>query len=202
VVPGEVLERPISKEQVIARFLALKGDPRFRDFAGKIEINEYGDLLANVASRLHVVVQKRLAAYLEQHLGGEAMGEMPVEVTVQQGNAIRLRVPDIVWSAVPGFFDGPPELKILPRPPELCVEVKSTATHSKTCERNATSCLLWEPKKFGSSFLSAARSNSMGPRASAAQANSALTWLNFGVAIKLVPWCSWTGRAGEFSHFV
>jgi Uma2 family endonuclease len=131
MVPGEVLERPISKEQIIAKFLALEGDSRFRDFAGKIEINEYGDLLVNAASRLHVVVQKRLAAYLEQHLGGEAMGEMPVEVKVQQGNAIRLRVPDIVWSAVPGFFDGPPELKVLPRPPELCVEVKSDSNTLK-----------------------------------------------------------------------
>ena len=57
MVPAEVLEHPISKEQVIARFLALDGDTRFRDFAGKIEINEYGDLLVNAASRLHVVVQ-------------------------------------------------------------------------------------------------------------------------------------------------
>jgi Uma2 family endonuclease len=131
MVSGEVVERPLSKEQIIARFLALDADPRFRDFAGKIEINEYGDLLVNAASRLHVVVQKRLAAYLERRLGGEAIGEMPVEVKLQQGNAIRLRVPDIVWSAVPGFFDGPPELKVLPRPPELCVEVKSDSNTLK-----------------------------------------------------------------------
>ena len=131
MVPGEVLEHPISKEQVIARFLALDGDTRFRDFAGKIEINEYGDLLVNAASRLHVVVQKRLAAYLEQQLGGEAMTEMPVEVKVQQSNAIRLRIPDIAWSAAPGFFDGPPELKVLPRPPELCIEVKSDSNTLK-----------------------------------------------------------------------
>ena len=131
MVTGEVLERPISKAQIIARFLALDGDPRFRDFAGKIEVNEYGDLLVNAASRLHVVVQKRLAAYLEQQLGGEAMTEMPVEVKLQQGDTIRLRVPDIAWSAAPGFFDGPPELKVLPRPPELCVEVKSDSNTLK-----------------------------------------------------------------------
>ena len=131
MVTVEVLERPISKEQIIARFLALDGDARFRDFAGKIEINEYGDLLVNAASRLHVVVQKRLAVFLEQHLGGEAMTEMPVEVKVHQSNAIRLRVPDIAWSKTPGFFDGPPELKVLPRPPELCIEVKSDSNTLK-----------------------------------------------------------------------
>ena len=49
--------------------LAGSQDPRFHDFSGKIEVNEYGDLLMNAASRLHVVVQKRLAAFLEQHLG-------------------------------------------------------------------------------------------------------------------------------------
>jgi hypothetical protein len=64
MAPGEVLERPVDKEQVIARYLALDGDPRFRDFAGKIEINEFGDLLVNAASRLLVVVQKRLAALI------------------------------------------------------------------------------------------------------------------------------------------
>lgn len=131
MAPGEVLERPLNKEQVIAIYLALDGDPRFRDFAGKIEINEFGDLLMNAASRLHVVVQKRLAALLEQQLGGEAMTEMPVEVKVQQSDAIRLRVPDIAWSATPGFFDGPPELKVLPRPPELCIEVKSDSNTLK-----------------------------------------------------------------------
>ncbi len=131
MMSGEVLDRPISKEQIIEKFLALDSDPRFRDFAGKVEINEYGDLLVNAASRLHVVVQKRLAAYLEHMLGGEAMTEMPVEVKVQQSDAIRLRVPDIAWSAVAGFFDGPPELKVLPRPPELCVEMKSDSNTLK-----------------------------------------------------------------------
>ena len=93
-----------------------------------------------VGIRVHVVVQKRLAGYLEQQLGGEAMTEMPVEVKVQQGSAIRLRVPDIAWSATPGFFDGPPELKVLPRPPELCVEVKSGSqclTHTQRAHLKA-----------------------------------------------------------------
>ena len=69
MVSGEILERTLSKTEIIARFISLEQDPRFRDFSGKIEVNEYGDLLMNAASRLHVVVQKRLAAFLEQHLG-------------------------------------------------------------------------------------------------------------------------------------
>lgn len=128
---GEVLERPIGKDKVIEKYLALDGDPRFRDFAGKIEVNEFGDLLVNAASRLHVVVQKRLAAFIERKLGGECMAEMPVEVKLEGEDAIRLRVPDIMWSSQPGFFDGPPELKVLPRPPELCVEVKSDSNTLK-----------------------------------------------------------------------
>lgn len=131
MVSGEILERTLSKAEIIARFVAIELDPRFRDFSGKIEINEYGDLLMNAASRLHVVVQKRLAAYLELHLGGEAMTEMPLEVQVRNSNAIRLRVPDIAWSAEAGFFDGPPDLKVLPRPPELCVEIKSDSNTLK-----------------------------------------------------------------------
>ena len=131
MVSGEVLERTLSKAEIIARFVSLEQDPRFRDFSGKIEVNEYGDLLMNAASRLHVVVQKRLAAFLEQRLGGEAMTEMPLEVQVRNTNATRLRVPDIVWSAEPGFFDGPPDLKVLPCPPALCVEIKSDSNTLK-----------------------------------------------------------------------
>ena len=131
MISGELLEQTLSKAEIIARFIALEQDPRFRDFSGKIEVNEYGDLLMNAASRLHVVVQKRLASYLEQHMGGESMTEMPLEVRVRNSNAIRLRVPDIVWSAEPGFFDGPSDLKVLPRPPELCVEIKSDSNTLK-----------------------------------------------------------------------
>jgi Uma2 family endonuclease len=67
----------------------------------------------------------------QQRLGGEAMTETPTEVQVQHSSAIRLRVPDIVWSAEPGFFDGPPEIKVLPHPPELCVEVKADSNTMK-----------------------------------------------------------------------
>ena len=56
---------------------------------------------------------------------------MPLEVQVRNTNATRLRVPDIVWSAEAGFFDGPPDLKVLPRPPELCVEIKSDSNTLK-----------------------------------------------------------------------
>jgi hypothetical protein len=47
MVPGEVLDHRITRDRIIQRYLALESDPRFRDFAGKIEINEYGDLIVN-----------------------------------------------------------------------------------------------------------------------------------------------------------
>lgn len=172
MTPGEILERPLDKEQVIARYLALDSDPRFRDFAGKIEINEYGDLLVNAASRLHVVVQKRLAAYLEQQLGGEAMTEMPVEVKVQQSDAIRLRVPDIAWSATPGFFDGPPELKVLPRPPELCIEVKSDSNTLKDMREKCDELLAMGAQEIWFIFPERRQVEFYGKKVNAAKANS------------------------------
>lgn len=128
---AELLERKLSGKEIVARYLALESDPRFVDFAGKIEINQYGDLLVNAASRLHIVVQKRLAAYLEEHLGGEAMTEMPVKVPLRKSRSVKLRVPDISWSSQAGFFDGPPELKVMTRPAELCVEIKSDSNTLK-----------------------------------------------------------------------
>ncbi len=126
-----VVERPLSRKEIVERYLALDRDARFRDFAGKIEINEYGDLLVNAASRIHVVVQKRLGSFLERQLGGEAITEMPVEVALPGTKAVKLRVPDISWSSQPGFFDGPPEVKVLRRPAELCIEIKSDSNTLK-----------------------------------------------------------------------
>jgi Uma2 family endonuclease len=127
----EVLERKLSPAEMVARYLALDSDPRFLQFSGKIELNEFGDLLVNAASRFHVVVQKRLAAYLERNLGGEAMTEMPVQISLPDEGGVRLRVPDISWSSAPGFFDGPSDLKVLAKPAELCIEIKSDSNTLK-----------------------------------------------------------------------
>lgn len=62
------VEKVLTRDELLARPSSLETDVRFRDFPGKIEINEYGDLLMAAASRLHVVVQKRLGAYLEERL--------------------------------------------------------------------------------------------------------------------------------------
>ncbi len=126
-----LIERKLNAGELIERYLALDDDPRFLDFSGKIEINELGDLQLNAASRMHVVVQKRLAAFLERALGGEAMTEMPVQIRLPNDGGVRLRVPDISWSPDSGFFDGPPELKVLDHPAPLCVEVKSDSNTLK-----------------------------------------------------------------------
>jgi len=87
----------------------------FIDFAGKVEINQYGDLLVNAASRPHVLLQKRLAAFLERSLGGEAVTKMPVRVALSAGAGFKLRVPDISWSATPS--DRTVLLRTPPAPP-------------------------------------------------------------------------------------
>jgi Uma2 family endonuclease len=149
---ASVVERALSRKEVVGRYLALDRDTRFRDFAGKIEVNEYGDLLVNAASRIHVVVQKRLGSYLERQLGGEAITEMPVEVVVTGTKAIKVRVPDISWSSLPGFFDGPPEVKILRRPAELCIEIKSDGNTLKDLRDKRDELLAAGAKEVGFIF--------------------------------------------------
>ena len=127
----QALELKLSSRELVERYLGLDEDPRFLEFAGKIEINEYGDFLVNAASRLHVVVQNRLAAFIERHLGGESMTEMPVTVKMANQDGVRLRVPDISWSSITGFFDGPIQDKVLSSPAELCVEIKSDSNTLK-----------------------------------------------------------------------
>lgn len=124
---AELQQHRLGAHEITQRYLALQSDPRFIDFAGAIEINEYGELLVNAANRYHVLLQKRLAAYLERSLGGEAVTEMPVRVTLPDGAGFKLRVPDISWSLRPDFFEGPADKLVLTQPAELCVEIKSDA---------------------------------------------------------------------------
>ena len=125
------LQQKLSAEEIVRRYVALEADPRFADFAGKIEINEYGDLLVNAASRPHVLLQKRLGAFLEGKLGGKAVTEMPVRVPLAGGAGFKLRVPDISWSGTAAFFEGPFDQLVLTQPAELCVEIKSDSNTLK-----------------------------------------------------------------------
>jgi Uma2 family endonuclease len=125
------LQEKLSAEEIVRRYIALEADPRFAEFAGKIEINEYGDLLVNAASRPHVLLQKRLGAFLERKLAGEAVTEMPVRVPLAGGAGYTLRVPDFSWSRIPGFFEGPADQMVLTHPAELCVEIKSDSNTLK-----------------------------------------------------------------------
>jgi Uma2 family endonuclease len=138
---SELALKKLSGEELVRRYLGLAADPRFTDFAGKIEINEFGDLLLNAASRGHVLLQKRFGVFLERTLGGEAITEMAVRIALPGGAGYKLRVPDISWSSDEGFFEGPEELAVLPAPAELCVGIKSDSSTVIELEEKARELL-------------------------------------------------------------
>ena len=150
---SELSPERLSFAEIVSRYLALDSDPRFSDFAGKIEINEYGDLLVNAASRPHVLMQKRLGAFLERKLGGEAVTEMPVRVALAGDAGFKLRVPDISWSGDAGFFEGPDDCKVLAQPAELCIEVKSDSNTLKELREKRDELLAAGAKEVWFVFL-------------------------------------------------
>jgi Uma2 family endonuclease len=113
----EVIEEPLSAEELGARYRALCEDRLYANIPGKIEIDLWGRLVMSPASNYHSALQTRLAQRLAA-LGGQVFVEGSV-VT-----AAGVFVPDVAWASAEFIkaraFETP-----YGRAPELCMEVVS-----------------------------------------------------------------------------
>ena len=119
----ELIEAPLSVEELAVRYRSLCEDPCFANVPGKIEIDLWGRMVMTPASPYHGRVQIKLADKLAA-LGGERTLEAPI------ATPLGLFVADLAWSAQksgPGSGDENP----LMRAPELCIEVASPSNSRK-----------------------------------------------------------------------
>lgn len=119
----EVIEAPLSAEELAVRYRDLCEDPRFANVPGKIELDSWGRMVMTPASTYHGRMQGRLCQKLLA-LGGEALVE--VGVATRTG----LFVPDVAWAS-PRFMTAHGRETPLTVAPEICMEVMSPSNSVK-----------------------------------------------------------------------
>ncbi|HYX63146.1 MAG TPA: Uma2 family endonuclease [Burkholderiales bacterium] len=119
----EVIEAPLSGEELGMRYRALCEDPCYAKVPGKIELDLWGRMVMTPASNYHSAIQTRLTAKLAA-VGGQAFVEASVLTTVG------VLVVDAAWASAAFMslhgFETP-----YTRAPQLCIEVVSPSNSRK-----------------------------------------------------------------------
>lgn len=119
----ELLDTPLSGEELGMRYRAICDDPCYANVPGKIELDLWGRMVMSPASNYHSALQTTLSLKLAA-LGGRAFVE--ASVLTQAG----VLVADAAWAS-PRFvrehgFETP-----YSRAPEICIEVTSPSNSRK-----------------------------------------------------------------------
>ena len=129
----EVIEAPLTAEELAMRYRDLCEDPRFVNVPGKIEVDVWGRLVMTPASTYHGRIQGRICQRLSV-LGSEALIEAGIATT--RG----LFVPDIAWAST-AFVAAHGGETPLTRAPELCIEVVSPSNSVKELQEKIAAYL-------------------------------------------------------------
>jgi Uma2 family endonuclease len=123
VQPPELIEAPLTREELGGRYRALCDDPLYANVPGKIELDVWGRIVMSPSSNYHSMVQGRLLSRLNA-LGGEASPEVSVLTTAG------VLVTDVAWKSIEFIrrhkFETP-----YTSAPELCIEVVSPSNSVK-----------------------------------------------------------------------
>ena len=119
----ELIEAPLSREDLAARYRALCDDLCYANVPGKIELDVWGRMVMSPASNYHSALQTALASTLGV-LGGRAF----VEASVLTSTGVL--VADVAWASDEFMrahgFETP-----YTQSPELCIEVVSPSNSRK-----------------------------------------------------------------------
>jgi len=88
----ELIEQPLSPEELVMRYRTLSEDSCFANVPGKVEIDAWGRIVMTPPSFYHGVIQGRLVRKLAA-LGGGAVTEAPI------ATPSGLFLPDVVWAS-------------------------------------------------------------------------------------------------------
>ena len=129
----ELIESPLSTEQLAARYREMCDDIRFSNVPGKVELDLWGRLLMTPASTYHGRIQGRLCQKLAA-LGGESLIETGI------ATHLGLFVPDIAWASA-HFMTAHGAETPLRRAPEICIEVVSPSNSVKEMDEKRAAYL-------------------------------------------------------------
>lgn len=131
--PQDLIEAPLSREQLAVRYRDLCEDPCLANVPGKIELDVWGRMLMTPPSTYHGLLQGRLCQRLAV-LGGETFGEVAI------ATATGLFVTDVAWASA-GFIERHRGATPLLRAPEICIEIASPSNSSKELQEKITAYL-------------------------------------------------------------
>ena len=129
----ELIEAPLSTEELGMRYREMCDDMRFSNIPGKIELDVWGRVVMTPASTYHSRIQGRVCQKLSV-LGGDTLVEPGI------ATHMGLFVPDIAWASAEFMSEHGGETP-LTRAPELCIEVVSPSNSVKELEEKRTAYL-------------------------------------------------------------
>jgi Uma2 family endonuclease len=123
-VTPEIVQAPLSTEELALRYRAMSEDPCFANVPGKLELDNWGRILMTPPSFYHGVIAGRLVHKLATVLGPEAV----TDATVATPSGLFL--PDVAWAS-PQFMSQHRSEFAVTRAPEICIEVVSPSNSVK-----------------------------------------------------------------------
>jgi Uma2 family endonuclease len=145
----ELIEVPLSSDDLAARYRALCDDPCYANVPGKIELDVWGRMVMTPPSFYHGVIQGRLCRRLAT-LGGEVVAEAPVVTPMG------LFVADVAWAS-PRFMGAHGRETPLTRAPEICIEVVSPANSVKELREKTAAYLAAGAEEVWIAYLQSKR---------------------------------------------
>ena len=119
----ELIEAPLSREELAVRYRDMCEDVLFSNVPGKLELDLWGRVVMSPASTYHAFVQARLCQRLAT-LGGATYVEAPI------ATAAGLFVPDLAWASAHFVSARRGETPFMSAP-EVCIEVVSPSNSRK-----------------------------------------------------------------------
>lgn len=119
----ELIEAPLSREELAMRYRDLCEDPLFANVPGKIELDLWGRMVMSPPGVYHGLIQGRLCQLLAA-LGGETCVQVPIVTSTG------LFAPDVAWASAK-FMSLHGHENPLMTAPEICIEVISPSNSVK-----------------------------------------------------------------------
>jgi Uma2 family endonuclease len=119
----ELIEAPLSREELAVRYRDLCEDPLFANVPGKIEIDPWGRMVMSPPGVYHALIQGRLCQRFAV-LGGATFVEVPI------ATSMGLFAPDVAWASA-RFMEEHGRENPLMVAPEVCIEVVSPSNSVK-----------------------------------------------------------------------
>jgi Uma2 family endonuclease len=120
---SEIIEEPLTRDALAARYRELCDDPRYAQLQGKFEIDFWGRIVMSPASNLHSMLQSRLSQRLLA-LAGQAFVEASILTR------LGVTVADVAWASMEFMREHGTETPFT-QAPDMCIEIASPSNSRK-----------------------------------------------------------------------